>query len=165
MRNKPSTSQAVATSDSTPATEGGEMDVDAKPEQGGDLDDESVYRKKELDELEALISPDVKADVGASPTGLYELVGTCERSHGSIRVPHNERVAIITHKGAAADSGHYIGFVKKSVFHPKASEATGSNQKTIDDEDDDWYKFDDEKVYIFPQDKLATLEGGGSFAL
>lgn len=57
------------------------MDVDNKPEEGGDLDDESVYRKKELEELEGLISPDVKADIGASPTGLYELVGTCERSH------------------------------------------------------------------------------------
>ena len=58
------------------------MDVDKKPEEGGDLEDESVYRKKELEELEGLISPDVKADIGASPTGLYELVGACESSCG-----------------------------------------------------------------------------------
>jgi len=77
MKNKASTSQTAAPSDSTPTTEGATMEVDNKPEEGGDLDDESVYRKKELDELEALISPDVKGDVGASPTGLYELVGTC----------------------------------------------------------------------------------------
>lgn len=76
MRNKASTSQTAVPSDSTPATEGGAMDIDKKPEEGGDLEEESVYRKKELEELEALISPDVKADVGASPTGLYELVGT-----------------------------------------------------------------------------------------
>lgn len=44
----------------------------------GDLDDESVYRKRELEELEALVDPDVKADIGASQTGQYELVGTCE---------------------------------------------------------------------------------------
>ena len=80
MKNKASTSQTAAPSDSAPATEGGEMDIDKKPEEGGDLEDESVYRKKELAELEALISPDVKSDVGASPTGLYELVGTCQAS-------------------------------------------------------------------------------------
>ena len=77
MRNKASTSQTAAPSDSTPPAEGATMDVDRKPEEGGDLEDESVYRKKELEELEGLISPDVKADIGASPTGLYELVGTC----------------------------------------------------------------------------------------
>lgn len=144
------------------------MDVDKKPEEGGDLDEESVYRKKELEELEALTSPDVKADVGASPTGLYELVGTCDTSHSFaisifsiIRDPYNGWIAIITHKGPAADAGHYIGFVKKSVFHPRASQVAGSGEKTIDDDDDDWYKFDDEKVSIFPAEKLATLDGGG----
>ena len=80
------------------------------------------------------------------------------------RAPYDERLAIITHKGAAADAGHYIGFVKKSVFHPKASQVAGSDQKTIDDDDDDWYKFDDEKVSIFPVEKLATLDGGGSYS-
>lgn len=144
------------------------MDIDAKPEEGGDPEDESVYRKKELEELEALISPDVKADIGASPTGLYELVGACEPSCSFstsicsiVPAPYDEWTAIITHKGPAADAGHYIGFVKRSVFHPKASQATESDQKAIDDDDDDWYKFDDEKVSIFPAEKLATLGGGG----
>ena len=77
MKNKTSTSQTAAPLDTASTTEGATMDVDRKPEEGGDLEDESVYRKKELEELEALISPDVKGDVGASPTGLYELVGTC----------------------------------------------------------------------------------------
>jgi ubiquitin carboxyl-terminal hydrolase 14 len=57
----------------------------------------------------------------------------------------------VTHKGAAADAGHYIGFVKKSVFHPEAEA----------DDDEDWYKFDDDKVSVFPREKLATLDGGG----
>jgi ubiquitin carboxyl-terminal hydrolase 14 len=60
----------------------------------------------------------------------------------------------VTHKGAAADSGHYIGFVKKSVFHAKSE-----NETEIDE---DWYKFDDEKVSVFPREKLGTLDGGGS---
>ena len=79
-KNKVSTSQTGTPPDSTSSTEGAVMDVDKKPEEGGDLEDETVYRKKELEELEGLISPDVKADIGASSTGLYELIGTCESS-------------------------------------------------------------------------------------
>lgn len=170
MKSKASTSQTAAPPDSTPIVEGGVMDIDKTPEEGGDLEDESVYRKKELEELEGLISPDVKADTGASPTGLYELIGTRESPCGFaticsiISCPNDEWTGIVTHKGPAADAGHYIGFVKKSAFHPKASQATGSDQKTIDDDDDDWYKFDDEKVSIFPVEKLATLDGGGSYS-
>jgi hypothetical protein len=77
----------------------------------------------------------------------------------------DEWTAIVTHKGPFADGGHYIGFVKKSALHPKASEAAGSDQRTIDDDDNDWYKFDDETVSIFPQEKLASLEGGGSYSV
>ncbi|KAF8654777.1 hypothetical protein AX16_003432 [Volvariella volvacea WC 439] len=162
-------------------------------DQGGELEDELVYRQKELAELEGLVNEDLRKDIGCSVTGLYELV------------------AIITHKGAAADAGHYIAFVKKSAFHPKkgalpvtsfgsssistyitgsgpgsssSSSATPSNapptsptvtavpggtvhsttdipKMEIDEDDDDWYKFDDEKVSIFPKEKLATLDGGG----
>lgn len=40
------------------------------------LPEESEARAKELKELEELISPDLKSDVGCSVTGLYDLVGT-----------------------------------------------------------------------------------------
>jgi ubiquitin carboxyl-terminal hydrolase 14 len=43
------------------------------------LEEESVYRERERAELEALISPDVKGDIGASATGLYDLVGESPR--------------------------------------------------------------------------------------
>ncbi|KAF8836234.1 cysteine proteinase [Paxillus ammoniavirescens] len=113
----------------------------------GDLEDESVYRTKELTELEALVDPGLKADFGCSVTGLYELV------------------AIVTHKGAQADSGHYIGFVKKSVFHGGKSTvvaaAASTSEKAFDEDDEDWYKFDDDKVSIFPKEKLGTIDGGG----
>ncbi|KAH9943858.1 cysteine proteinase [Amylocystis lapponica] len=99
----------------------------------GELEDESVYRTRESAELDALVHSDLKADVGCSVSGQYELV------------------AIVTHKGAAADAGHYIGFVKKS--------ALGALQTSADDED--WYKFDDDRVSLFPKEKLATLDGGG----
>jgi len=136
-------SQSPETAQSTSAS----VDVDMTNEEreteeaGARLLDETVYREKERTELEALIDPNVKEDVGASPTGLYELV------------------AIITHKGAAAEAGHYIGFVKKSVFHAREGE-----QGSLEDDDEDWYKFDDDKVSVFPAEKLATLDGGGEDA-
>lgn len=61
--------------------------------------------------------------------------------------------AIVTHKGAAADAGHYMAFVKRSALHPTSGFA--------DEEDEDWCKFDDDKVSLFPKEKLATLDGGG----
>jgi len=77
----------------------------------------------------------------------------------------------VTHKGAAADAGHYIGFVKKSVFHgakpPPSADAASAPTLAIDEDNEDWYKFDDDKVSDFPVEKLATLDGGGmlSFVL
>ena len=41
---------------------------------GGELEDESVYRAREREELEALMDEDVKKDTGASVSGLYDLV-------------------------------------------------------------------------------------------
>lgn len=42
---------------------------------GVELEDESVYREREGKELETLLPPDIKNDVGSSTTGQYELVG------------------------------------------------------------------------------------------
>lgn len=115
-----------------------------------DLEHESVYREREKAQLEQLVHPDIQNDVGCSLTGQYELIGT------SLPLPYlfsavSRRVtAIVTHKGAAADSGHYMGFVKKAAI-----------QADVPAEDDDWYKFDDDKVSLFPKERLATLDGGG----
>lgn len=51
------------------------VDEPAAPSTTGELEDESVYRTRELNELEALVDPELKADFGCSLTGLYELVG------------------------------------------------------------------------------------------
>jgi ubiquitin carboxyl-terminal hydrolase 14 len=42
--------------------------------------------------------------------------------------------------------------VKQSVFH-------GGSEGSEDNED--WYKFDDDKVSVFPKEKLGTIDGGG----
>ena len=73
--------------------------------------------------------------------------------------------AIVTHKGAQADAGHYIGFARRSAFHPVAhGKAEGERGQALDENDEDWYKFDDDKVSIFPAEKLETLSGGGQDA-
>ena len=79
-----------------------------------------------------------------------------------------------------------MGFVKRSVFShakikerekPKVISTTpvpsvlvnfrfGGEKMTLKELDDiegdeDWYKFDDDKVSVFPREKLMTLDGGG----
>ncbi|PIL26025.1 hypothetical protein GSI_11779 [Ganoderma sinense ZZ0214-1] len=137
--------QPSAESSSAPATEGEGETEKGKAVAGAELEDESVYREKEGKELDALVHPDLKKDVGASLTGQYELV------------------AIVTHKGAEADAGHYIGFVKKRALH-SSSGSGAAPRPPLDEDDEDWYKFDDDKVSIFPAEKLETLSGGGQDA-
>ncbi|KAI0255580.1 cysteine proteinase [Lactifluus subvellereus] len=129
----PSTNVDSATGANAETPVEGDIEMNGPgPEQsaGDELHPEEWYREQEKAELEALIDPEIKADVGASQTGLYDLV------------------AIITHKGAAADSGHYIAFVARRAL-------------TGNEEDVDWVKFDDDRVSVFPAEKLATLDGGG----
>ncbi|KAG6334550.1 hypothetical protein ID866_4547 [Astraeus odoratus] len=141
--------KVVQNSTPVPTTSDSAMNIDETQvvtvEAVGELEDEHVYRTRELVELEGLVDPSLKEDFGCSVTGLYDLV------------------AIVTHKGAQADAGHYIGFVKKSVFHGSMSVEGSSStpEKGFDEDDEDWYKFDDDKVSIFPKDKLGTIDGGG----
>lgn len=64
-------------------------------------------------------------DENAQSSGIYELFG------------------VITHKGRAADSGHYIGWVKDSKG--------------------DWYKYDDDLVTQVKEDDIKALSGGGDW--
>jgi ubiquitin carboxyl-terminal hydrolase 14 len=64
------TSTAAAPAEGT----GDDVEMSA-PQEGGALEPEKHYREKERAELEELVSPALRADVGASVSGLYELVG------------------------------------------------------------------------------------------
>lgn len=123
---------------SAPVGEGMEVDT---PNQTGatdeELGDEGEIRKREAEELANLIHPDLKADVGANSTGVYELVG------------------MVTHKGASADSGHYIGYARADVVN------SSGNETKYDDDHDQWIKFDDDKVSMMTADKVGMLDGGG----
>lgn len=71
-----STDGDVNMTDAGPSAEG-EGQGKGKAVVGGELEDESVYREKEAKELAELVDTDLKKDIGASQTGLYDLVGMC----------------------------------------------------------------------------------------
>ena len=98
--------------------------------------EEREQRAKESASIRSTIHADLLADVGCNPSALYELVG------------------VVTHKGAAADAGHYISWVRK--------EGTPAEDKLDSTEaDEEWYKFDDDKVSTVRRDKIQALDGGG----
>lgn len=66
-------------------------------------------------------------------------------------------IAIVTHKGASADGGHYIGWVRKAAIDPTAAQ----DENTPEGDKEEWYKFDDDKVSVVPREKIVTLDGGG----
>lgn len=74
MADSSASAPAVASAATTEAT-ATEGEAEKKETVGGELEDESVYNTKELADLEALVSPDLKRDIGCSVTGLYDLVG------------------------------------------------------------------------------------------
>jgi len=126
-----SVEEDVTMADAPPVSgaEGAEGKGKGKP--GDDLEPESYYLEKEKKALEAVMDEGVRNDLGASVSGLYDLYG------------------IVTHKGASADSGHYMGYVR----------CPASEEDKEDDEG--WYKFDDEKVSPVRREQITALEGGG----
>lgn len=94
----------------------------------------SVKRDGKLKEIEAAEESGTAAAAAAaqesdepvqSETGNYELC------------------AVLTHKGRAADSGHYVAWVK--------------------DKGSTWYQFDDERVTVHTEEEVKKLSGGGDW--
>jgi ubiquitin carboxyl-terminal hydrolase 14 len=74
----PNTNVPSTTEVDTQTPSGGDVEMNEPgPDQsaGDELRPEEWYRERERTELEALIDPSIKADIGASQTGLYDLVG------------------------------------------------------------------------------------------
>jgi uncharacterized UBP type Zn finger protein len=58
---------------------------------------------------------------------------------GGLKVCWNILAGMVTHKGASADSGHYIGFARADVVN-------SGSEANFDEDHDQWIKFDDDKV-------------------
>lgn len=95
-------------------------------------DQEREARAREAHEIDALVDAGLRSDLGANVSGLYELAG------------------IVTHKGAAADAGHYISWVRRDA-----------KREALDTPDDAWLKLDDDRVSVVSPDKIDSLSGGG----
>lgn len=93
---------------------------------------EAALRQGEVEEYQASLDPDLVADVGCNPTGLYDLVG------------------LVTHQGPSTEQGRYSGWIKQMppLVH------TNKNVRPM------WYRFNDQKVDLFPQETIEELQGG-----
>ncbi|KAJ1965527.1 deubiquitinating enzyme [Dipsacomyces acuminosporus] len=87
------------------------------------------------------LDPEFKLDIGCNPSGMYELIG------------------VITHIGRTANSGHYIGWIRKEKDvggpDPSGPGMPGTQHW--------WYKFDDDTVSMVTDDDILKLCGGGDW--
>lgn len=65
-----------------------------------------------------------------------------KRDQGANHCGLYELIGVLTHSGASADSGHYQAWMKGPV-------------------EDEWYRFNDDKVTVVGKDKIESLAGGG----
>jgi|SRR6266850_1873322 len=86
----PSINASSATEANAEGSGGGDVEMTEpaaeRPAAGDELQPEEWYRDREKIELEALVDSSIKADVGASQTGLYDLVGEFISLHMTIGV-------------------------------------------------------------------------------
>ncbi|XP_076001210.1 ubiquitin carboxyl-terminal hydrolase 14 [Genypterus blacodes] len=63
--------------------------------------------------------------------------------HGSNNSGYYDLQAVLTHQGRSSSSGHYVGWVKRK--------------------EDEWVKFDDDKVSVVSPEDILRLSGGGDW--
>ena len=108
------------------------MDMDERPV--ANIPSVQTHRTQQDIYKELNIDSVLAHDVGANVSGWYDLV------------------AVLTHVGRAADSGHYIAWTRRE-----------NNESKEGDEAGGWWKFDDDKVSPVGADEIAKLEGGGDW--
>jgi len=122
-----------------------------------DLQKALVPRRRELEEQEekrlerererakrAKEDPEAKektADAEAKPEESKEVNPAGQPSSYVNDSGKYELVAVLTHKGRDADSGHYVAWVKQAA--------------------DKWLKYDDDRVSEVPSDEIKKLDGKG----
>lgn len=131
----------------------GSLDEPRKIEQ--EISDAEAGLKKSLKEKEAAGGTDAAADASASAnaaaneTGADAVMEDAQEVEGasspapSQLTGNYELVAVLTHKGRSADSGHYVAWVK--------------NDKGK------WIEFDDETPKPRREEDIMTLKGGGDW--
>jgi len=89
-------------------------------------EDEPAKRDAEKQQIVKLAGEQGSVEDGTNPTAIYELCGGFGRTTGRRTA---DQTAMVTHKGASADSGHYIGWSRKEGSLAPSGE-------------EEWFKFD-----------------------
>lgn len=100
----------------------------------------SVKRDAAVAKSQAEVGTDTTVDAQPGESSMEE---SKEGSEVEAETGHYELCAVLTHQGRAADSGHYVAWVK--------------------DEGSKWYKFDDDKVSVHTEEDVKKLSGGGDW--
>ncbi|KAJ2381468.1 deubiquitinating enzyme, partial [Coemansia sp. RSA 2603] len=108
---------------------------------GSDASSEQPQPLSQEDVAPLVLDPELKNDIGCNPSGLYELVG------------------LVTHIGRTANSGHYIGWVRKE----KGVGGKEPEGKGVPETRHWWYKFDDDDVSMVTDEEILRLCGGGDW--
>lgn len=101
--------------------------ANVKDDEDVKMTDPNAPKKSQYEICKSLnIDNSLIEDVGCNVSGQYDLV------------------AVLTHMGRNADSGHYISWVRQ-------------------DTSENWWKFDDDKVTAITSEDIPKLEGGGDW--
>jgi len=96
----------------------------------------------------------------AAPMDTSEDLDDCELDTSGVYM----LIGVVTHKGRSADSGHYVGWVKKHVGEdPVPKTESGAPGKKVRPEDEEWIKYDDEVVTSVKAEDVLALSGGGDW--
>uniref|UniRef100_A0A672SSV1 ubiquitinyl hydrolase 1 n=1 Tax=Sinocyclocheilus grahami TaxID=75366 RepID=A0A672SSV1_SINGR len=103
----------------------------------------SKFKEVEDKKLEMLQQPKASNQkVGAPKETKYEPFCFSD-DLGSNNSGYYDLQAVLTHQGRSSSSGHYVGWVKRK--------------------EDEWVKFDDDKVSVVTPEDILKLSGGGDW--
>uniref|UniRef100_A0AAQ5XGN4 Ubiquitin carboxyl-terminal hydrolase n=1 Tax=Amphiprion ocellaris TaxID=80972 RepID=A0AAQ5XGN4_AMPOC len=97
------------------------------------------YKEKEsvnAKVLKVLKKPDSAKEVKYEPFSFQDDLGSNNSGYYDLQ-------AVLTHQGRSSSSGHYVGWVKRK--------------------EDEWVKFDDDKVSVVSPEDILRLSGGGDW--
>ncbi|CAL1579427.1 unnamed protein product [Knipowitschia caucasica] len=93
-------------------------------------------KKLEKQQQKVVKKADDKKEVKHEPFSFPEDVGSNNSGYYDLQ-------AVLTHQGRSSSSGHYVGWVKRK--------------------EDEWVKFDDDKVSVVSPEDILRLSGGGDW--
>ncbi|XP_055722229.1 ubiquitin carboxyl-terminal hydrolase 14-like isoform X1 [Salvelinus fontinalis] len=103
----------------------------------------SKFKEIEDKKLEKQSLKQVEKKVGDKPKEVKYEPFSFDDDLGSNNSGYYDLQAVLTHQGRSSSSGHYVGWVKRK--------------------EDEWVKFDDDKVSVVSPEDILRLSGGGDW--